>query len=96
MSRCSLQKNYGGIAGHYLFITDARLRYHQQNGQNVGTAYIRSRNSLFREISRGVDWVFSNHACKIQNILDHVMEKQPDESADTPSTSGVRRSIEIP
>lgn len=88
MSQCSLQKNYGGIAGHYLFITDARLRYHQQQGQNVGTAYIRSRNCLFREINRGVDWVFSNHACKIQNILNHVMEKQLNERADMPSRSG--------
>jgi glycerophosphoryl diester phosphodiesterase len=75
MSRLTLQENYGGIAGHYLFITDARVRIHQEHDQKVGTAYICSRNSLFREINRGVDWIFSNHACKIQNVLNHVMEK---------------------
>jgi glycerophosphoryl diester phosphodiesterase len=74
MSRLALEKNYGGIAGHYLFITEARMHIHQAQGQKVGTAYIRSRNSLFREVNRGVDWVFSNHACKIQNILSKAME----------------------
>jgi glycerophosphoryl diester phosphodiesterase len=75
MSRLTLQKNYGGIAGHYLFITGAHVRVHQTHGQKIGTAYVCSRNSLFREINRGVDWIFSNHACKIQNILKHVIEK---------------------
>lgn len=76
MSRLSLQEGYGGIAGHYLFITDARMRVHQEHRQKVGTAYICSRNSLFREVNRGADWIFSNHACKIQNILNHVVGKQ--------------------
>ena len=75
MSSLSLQENYGGIAGHYLFITDARMHNHQAHGQKVGTAYICSRNSLFREINRGVDWIFSNHACKIQNILNKAIER---------------------
>jgi glycerophosphoryl diester phosphodiesterase len=74
MSRMALQENHGGIAGHYLFITDARLHIHQERRQKVGTAYIRSRNSLYREINRGVDWIFSNHACKIQNILHKIVE----------------------
>ena len=69
MSRIALQENYGGIAGHYLFITDARMQGHHAHCQKVGTAYICSRNSLFREINRGVDWIFSNHACRIQDIL---------------------------
>jgi glycerophosphoryl diester phosphodiesterase len=71
MSRIALQEKYGGIAGHYLFITDARMQAHHAHGQKVGTAYICSRNSLFREINRGVDWIFSNHACRIQDILNH-------------------------
>ena len=70
MSRMVLQENYGGIAGHYLLITDARMQDHHAHSQKVGTAYICSRNSLFREINRGVDWIFSNHACRIQNILN--------------------------
>ena len=75
MSRLALQKAYGGVAGHYLFISDTRMHIHQAHRQKVGTAYICSRNSLFREINRGVDWVFSNHACKIQKILNKAMER---------------------
>jgi glycerophosphoryl diester phosphodiesterase len=74
LSPISLQEHYGGIAGHYLFITDARIQNHHEQDQKVGTAYIRSRNSLFREINRGVDWIFSNHACEMQDILNHVVQ----------------------
>jgi len=73
LSPISLQEDYGGIAGHYLFITHARIQNHHEQGQKVGTAYVRSRNSLFREINRGVDWIFSNHACEMQDVLDHVI-----------------------
>jgi glycerophosphoryl diester phosphodiesterase len=74
MSRMALQKKYGGMAGHYLFITDARMKRHQEHGQKMGTAYIRSKNSLFREINRGADWIFSNHAGKVQGILDQAIQ----------------------
>ena len=74
MSRLALQNNYGGMACHYAFMSRTRMRTHQQREQKVGTAYIRSRNSLFREINRGVDWLFSNHAVKVQQILNHAVE----------------------
>jgi glycerophosphoryl diester phosphodiesterase len=69
MSRLSLRSPLGGVAGHYLFVGRACIHRHHAAGQKVGTAYIRSKNSLFREIHRGVDWLFSNHACHIQNII---------------------------
>jgi glycerophosphoryl diester phosphodiesterase len=75
MSQVALQKNYGGMACHYAFMSRSRMRDHQQRGQKVGTAYIKSRNSLFREIHRGVDWLFSNHAVKVQQILNHAVKK---------------------
>jgi len=74
MSQLALKENYGGMACHYAFMSRARMRTHHQRGQGVGTAYIRSRNSLFREIQRGVDWLFSNHAFKVQRILDYAVE----------------------
>ena len=74
MSHLSLQESYGGIAGHYLFITGTRIQNHHEQDQQVGTAYIRSKNSLFREINRGVDWIFSNHACEMQDILNHAIQ----------------------
>jgi len=74
LSPISLKEHYGGIAGHYLFLTDVRIQNHHEQGQKVGTAYIRSKNSLFREINRGVDWIFSNHACEMQDILNQVIQ----------------------
>ena len=75
MSQLALKENYGGIACHYAFMSRARMQTHQQRNQKVGTAYIRSRNSLFREINRGVDWLFSNHAVKIQGILKRTIDQ---------------------
>jgi len=44
--------------------------------QMVGTAYIKSKNSLFRELNRGVEWVFSNNAIEIQSIRDACLRSQ--------------------
>ena len=76
MSQLALKNKYGGMACHYAFMSRRRMRAHQQRGQHVGTAYIRSRNSLFREIHRGVDWLFSNHAVKVRRILNNAIEKR--------------------
>ena len=75
LSEISIQENYGGLLGHYLFLTKSYLIKHQMQNQMVGTAYIKSRNSLFRELNRGVDWVFSNNAIEIQSIRDSCLEK---------------------
>jgi glycerophosphoryl diester phosphodiesterase len=68
-SRIALQQGYAGIAGHYAVLPAGVIRRHHAAGQKVGTGYIRSRNALLREINRGVDWVFSNHAAGVQALL---------------------------
>ena len=70
LSEISIQENYGGLLGHYLFLTKSYLIKHKMQNQMVGTAYIKSRNSLFRELNRGVDWIFSNNAIEIQTICN--------------------------
>jgi len=74
LSEISIQENYGGLLGHYLFLTKSYLIKHQMQNQMVGTGYIKSRNSLFRELNRGVEWVFSNNAIEIQSIRDSCLE----------------------
>lgn len=69
-SRLALARGFGGICGHYLFATRRHLRRHQGVGQGIGTGYPGSKNVLFREINRGVDWLFSNHAGALQRICD--------------------------
>jgi glycerophosphoryl diester phosphodiesterase len=68
MSRLALKQRYRGVAGHYLFITRRLIRRHHARRQAVGTGFAASRRSLFREIHRGVDWVFSNRAARMQRI----------------------------
>jgi glycerophosphoryl diester phosphodiesterase len=70
ISKKTLQSPYGGIAGHYLLLTDNIKRRHEKVGQKVGTGFIRSRNCLFREMNRNVEWIFSNDAVSLQQIVD--------------------------
>lgn len=69
-SRWLMRKRWGGLCGHYLLLRHAVIRALHQNGQQVGTGYIQSRNGLFREINRGVDWIFSNHAVQLQLMVN--------------------------
>lgn len=72
ISKLALEKDYGGVAGHYLLLGKAKLAEHRKKGQQVGTGYPDSKNCLFREINRGVEWVFSNHAGKLQKIANRL------------------------
>lgn len=74
LSDMALMMNYGGIAGHYLLISDGLLKKHHTRNQRVGTGYIGSGNCLFRELNRGVDWIFSNHAVKLQGICNSLLK----------------------
>jgi glycerophosphoryl diester phosphodiesterase len=69
LSKMAIKKKYGGMTGHYLFVTDRVKRRHQGIGQKVGTGFANSRNCLFREINRGVDWIFSDKALEMQSIV---------------------------
>jgi len=70
LSHLALLKNYRGITGHYFLITDSILKKHHQQNQCVGTGFIGSKNCLFRELNRGVKWIFSNNAVELQNICN--------------------------
>ena len=70
LSDIAIQEQYRGITGHYLLLTAGYLEKHQDIGQMVGTGFIRSKNCLYRELNRGIEWIFTNHAVKLQSILD--------------------------
>jgi glycerophosphoryl diester phosphodiesterase len=73
LSRLAIDRGYAGIAGHYLLVSRARIRRHQRLGQKVGTGFVASRNCLYREIQRGVDWIFSECAARLQKICDDLI-----------------------
>ncbi|UCD78578.1 MAG: hypothetical protein JSW26_24740 [Desulfobacterales bacterium] len=69
-SNLALEKKMRGVAGHYFLLNNALLARHRANGQKVGTGYPGSKNCLFREVNRGVEWIFSNNAGKLQKIIN--------------------------
>ena len=69
-ARWVLQNHWGGTCGHYLLMNRSILRKHHHIGRKIGTGYVRSRNCLFRELNRGVDWIFSNDAGHLIKIMD--------------------------
>jgi len=67
-----LSRNLGGICGHYLLLNESLAEQHRAKGQQVGTGFATSRFGFYREVNRGVDWIFTNHAlklCRIRNRL---------------------------
>lgn len=79
LSRAALDKGYGGVTGHYALLTSKIVRAHRACGQHVGTGFISSRNCLFRELNRGIEWLFTNDALQMQALLDGVHDGQLDE-----------------
>lgn len=75
LSESSLAAGYAGLAGHYLLLGNALKRRHEARGQGIGTGHIGSRNALFRELNRGVAWIFSNDAVAMQRALEAALNR---------------------
>lgn len=75
LSRLAYEKGYCGITGHYLFLSNSLLKKHRNRNQKVGTGFPGSRHALFRELNRGIDWIFSNHALKLQDIRNQALQR---------------------
>lgn len=73
LSAAALAGGYGGLLGHFLLLNERIRRRHAEAGQRIGTGFIASRNCLFRELNRRVEWVFTNEAVKLQQILDETL-----------------------
>lgn len=70
LSTLAIQKNYGGIMGHYYFLSNALVKKHLDMEQKIGTGFIDSKNCLFRELNRGVEWLYSNNAVEMQLLCN--------------------------
>ena len=75
LSKISLNQNYAGISGHYLLLHRKIVEQHLVCGQHIGVGYPRSTNNLFREINRGIEWIFCNDAVGLSNILQSELKK---------------------
>ncbi|MFT4518016.1 MAG: glycerophosphoryl diester phosphodiesterase [Halioglobus sp.] len=68
LSRIALTQGFAGLGGHYLLLGNRLKERHAALDQRLGIGFPRSRNSLYRELNRGIEWVFSNDAVALQKI----------------------------
>jgi glycerophosphoryl diester phosphodiesterase len=69
-SELAAQKKYGGLMGQYFLINNSFVKKHHRLNQKIGTGFVGSKNCLFRELNRGVEWLFSNNAVEMQLICN--------------------------
>lgn len=69
ISQTVLKEKMAGLTGHYMLLNDKQVRRHIDAGQHVGTGFIGSKSVLYRELNRGVDWIFTNHPAQTLSLL---------------------------
>lgn len=69
-----LAQDLGGITGPYLLLNQTILKQ-LKSDMKVGTGFIRSPNCLFRELNRGVEWLFTNDAVAMQHQVDRLISQ---------------------
>lgn len=67
-----LERQLGGITGYYVFVDNSILKACQQRGLLCGTGHIDNKNCLYRELNRGIEWIFTNRATYLQAQLRSV------------------------
>ena len=67
--RAVIANNCGGMTGHYALIGRGRIDALHRGGFRVGTGFVNSRRCLYRELARGIDWLFSDRALELQRIV---------------------------
>ena len=73
-SETALQNNYAGISGQYLLVSKHLIQKHGSINQKSGTGFVRSRYCFYRELNRGVEWIFTNHALKMHAIRKKLLQ----------------------
>lgn len=71
----SIAKSYGGVLGHYLLLTDKKIQRLRKANQAVGVGFVDSTYSLYREVARGITWIFTNHTAVVSQRLIALRQK---------------------
>lgn len=74
LSRITLERGYAGLGGHYLLLGRRLFERHSAQGQRLGIGFPGSRNALFQQLNRGIEWVFSNDAVEMQSVINEHLE----------------------
>ena len=72
-SREALTRDLAGVCGQYLLVNQDVIQRHHRQTQKLGTGFAASRYCFYRELNRGVDWIFTNHALKLNKIRQQLL-----------------------
>ncbi|WP_131782209.1 glycerophosphodiester phosphodiesterase family protein [Legionella gresilensis] len=68
----SIQKGYGGVLPHYLLLRQSQINQLRKAHQKIGVGFIDSKNCLYRELNRGIEWIFSNNVEQVSVYLQEL------------------------
>lgn len=71
----SLKNNYGGVLGHYLLLTDRKLKPLRRAKKAIGVGQVDSKFNLYRELNRNIHWVFSNNIDLLRDTTNQLLFK---------------------
>lgn len=70
----SIEEQYGGVLGHYLLFNDRLVGNLQDAHQLVGVGLIDSKLSLYRELNRELEFLFTDNASAMTHYLRELQE----------------------
>lgn len=68
--RWALAHPCGGLAGPQMLMRASQIRRLRAERDFVGSGFVSRTGALWREIGRGVEWIFSNNPVPLQRALD--------------------------
>lgn len=61
-----------GLTGHFALITPRLRKLAKVKNLKIGVGFVNSKNSLFRELTIGTDYIYSNRPFLIQELLNKI------------------------
>jgi len=68
--KLSLKQHFGGVLAHYFLLRDWQINQLRAAHQLIGVGFVDSKLSLYREINRGIPFLFTNNAADIMNAFN--------------------------
>jgi glycerophosphoryl diester phosphodiesterase len=72
----SIKEGYGGVLGNYFLFSNKRMQELKEAHQVLGVGFVDSKNSLLRELNRGVYWIFTNQAVRLAHHLQQLQNSE--------------------
>ncbi|KTD44898.1 glycerophosphoryl diester phosphodiesterase [Legionella quateirensis] len=72
----SIREQYGGVMGSYLLLTNKKRNKLNEANQVSGVGFVNSKNSLYRELNRGINWIFTNQAIEVSQYLHQLRSEK--------------------